>query len=161
MTGMMAEKVRKREARSRADCADPEAGFTFIEIMVAVMILFILIGFAGFTYVRYVGRAREVAAKNQIQIFSLALNAYYLDCGAYPTQEQGLEALWEKPVLEPVPAGWSGPYLDKAAPKDPWGRAYEYSFPGPNNLPFGIRSLGADGAEGGDAGDRDIRSWES
>ena len=136
-----------------------QAGFTFIEIMVAMMILVILIGVAGFTYVRYIARARVVGARNQIESFGIALNSYYLDTGRYPTAEQGLAALWEKPLLEPVPAGWSGPYLNKKVPVDPWGHPYEYTTPGPNGLPFAIRSLGADGAEGGEGNDADVVSW--
>jgi general secretion pathway protein G len=139
---------------------DRQAGFTFIEIMVAMMILLILIGAAGFTYIRYVSRARVVGAKNQIEAFSIALNAYYLDCGRYPTAEQGLKALWEKPVLEPVPSQWSGPYLNKEVPQDPWGRPYEYQNPGPSGLPFALRSLGGDGAEGGEGNDQDVLSWK-
>ena len=136
-----------------------QAGFTFIEIMVAMIILMILIGAAGFGYIRYVARARVVAARNQIEILSVALNSYFLDSSRYPSSEQGLQALWEKPVLEPVPEVWEGPYLTKILPKDPWGRAYEYSTPGPHGLPFGIRSLGADGMEGGEGNDRDLNSW--
>jgi general secretion pathway protein G len=144
----------KREKR-----IDRQAGFTFIEIMVAMMILLILIGAAGFGYIRYVSRARVVAAKNQIETLSIALNSYFLDAGRYPTSAQGLQALWEKPVLEPVPSDWSGPYLTKAVPKDPWGHEYEYVVPGPSGLPFGIRSFGADGGEGGEGNDKDIVSW--
>jgi general secretion pathway protein G len=136
-----------------------QAGFTFIEIMVAMIILLILLGAAGFGYLRYVARARVVAAKNQIEIFSVALNSYYLDCGRYPSSEQGLATLWEKPVLEPVPAHWEGPYLTKEVPRDPWDKAYEYMTPGPHGLPFGIRSLGADGRQGGEGNDRDLVSW--
>ena len=139
---------------------DNQAGFTFIEIMVAMMILFILIGTAGFTYIRYVSKARVVAAKNQTQSFSIALNAYFLDCRRYPTTEQGLQALWEKPILEPVSKGWDGPYLNKRAPLDPWGKEYEYKVPGPHGLPFGIRSFGADGMEGGEGKDKDLCSWK-
>ena len=136
-----------------------QAGFTFIEIMVAMMILVILIGVAGFTYVRYIGRARVVGARNQIEILGIALNSYYLDNGRYPSAEQGLAALWEKPLLEPVPAQWSGPYLTRQLPVDPWGHPYEYAVPGPSGLPYAIRSLGADGAEGGEGSDADVVSW--
>ncbi len=139
---------------------DKQAGFTFIEIMVAMLILIILIGSAGFTYIRYVSRARVVAAKNQLENFSIALNSYFLDCDRYPTGDQGLQALWEKPVLEPVPDGWNGPYLNKKVPKDPWGNEYEYKSPGPYGLPFGIRSFGSDGMEGGEGNDKDVVSWE-
>lgn len=139
---------------------DKQAGFTFIEIMAAMMILVILIGTAGFTYVRYVSTARVVAAKNQIENISIALNSYILDCSRYPTTDQGLQALWEKPVLAPVPDRWKGPYLNKKVPEDPWGNEYEYKSPGPYGLPFGIRSLGADSMEGGQGNDRDLSSWE-
>jgi general secretion pathway protein G len=139
---------------------DKQAGFTFIEIMVAMMILGILIGTAAFTYIRYVSKAKVVAAMNQAQSFSIALNSYFLDCGRYPTTEQGLQALWEKPILEPVPKGWDGPYLNKKIPVDPWDKEYEYKVPGPHGLPFGIRSFGADRMEGGEGKDKDLCSWE-
>jgi general secretion pathway protein G len=129
--------------------------------MVAMLILFILIGSAGFAYIRYVSKARVVAATDQIERFSIALNAYFLDCGRFPSSEQGLDALWEKPVMEPVPKGWQGPYLTKPVPSDPWDNPYEYQAPGPHDLPFGIRSFGADGAEGGEGNDSDIASWEN
>lgn len=109
---------------------------------------------------RYVDRARQVTARSQIETFSLALQAYAIDCRRYPTQEQGLQALWQKPILEPVPSGWSGPYVEKSIPADPWGNAYEYLVPGPEGLPFGIRSFGADGREGGEGNDRDVSSWQ-
>lgn len=146
--------MKKRKKRK-------DEGFTFIEIMVAMMILLTLIGAAGFAYMRYIGRARVTAAANQIQTFELALNAYYLDCQRYPTAEQGLDALWSKPILEPVPSGWTGPYLTKPVPPDPWQNPYEYRNPGPSGLPFGIRSLGADGLLGGEGNDEDISSWEN
>jgi len=137
-----------------------QGGFTFIEILVAMMILFILISIAGFAYFKYIGKAKIIATKNQIQILSLALDSYYLDCNQYPTTEQGLEALWEKPILEPVPKGWNGPYIKKKIERDSWGNKYEYIAPGPNGLPFGIRSFGADGMEGGEGNNADIKSWE-
>ena len=138
-----------------------QEGFTFIEIMVAMVILLILISAAGFAYFRYVSRARLVAARNQIETISIALGSYFLDCDLYPTADQGLDALWEKPTLEPVPKKWTGPYLDKKLPLDPWGNEYEYRSPGPHGLPYGIRSFGADGIEGGDGNNQDIVSWES
>jgi general secretion pathway protein G len=109
---------------------------------------------------RYLDRARQVTARSQVETFSLALQAYAIDCKQYPTQEQGLEALWAKPILEPVPTGWAGPYLDKKVPLDPWGHAYEYTTPGPHGLLFGLRSLGSDGAEGGEGNAKDVSSWE-
>jgi general secretion pathway protein G len=136
--------------------SDREAGFTLIEIMVASIVLLILISVAGFMVTRNVGKARTVSAKNQIEIYGMALSAYFLDCGVYPSEEQGLDSLWERPILEPVPEGWAGPYIDKPVPADPWNNPYEYTNPGPHGLPFGVRSLGDDGAEG----DGDIASWK-
>ncbi len=146
--------MKKKQRRS-------DEGFTFIEIMVAMIILLTLISAAGFGYMRYISRARITAAKNQIQTFELALNAYYLDCDRFPTAEQGLESLWAKPMLEPVPSGWNGPYLTKEVPMDPWENPYEYQNPGPQGLPFSIVSLGADGLHGGDGNDKDLSSWEN
>ena len=77
----------------------------------------------------------------------------------YPTAEQGLGALWEAPLLEPVPSDWNGPYIERNVAPDPWDRAYDYEQPGPNGLPFGIQSLGADGLPGGSGSDADITSW--
>lgn len=140
--------------------ADREAGFTFIETLIVIGIILILTASVGFMAVRYLDKARYVAAKSQIESYSLALDAYYLDCGRYPTADQGLAALWEKPVMEPLPKGWNGPYVNKPVAADPWGNAYEYSVPGPNGLPYGVRALGADGMEGGEGNDRDASSWE-
>jgi general secretion pathway protein G len=109
---------------------------------------------------RYIGKSRQVTAKTQIETVSLALNAYAQDCLQYPTVEQGLVALWTKPSQEPVPAAWDGPYVTKKISTDPWGHPYEYTLPGPNGLPFGVRSLGADGREGGEGNDKDLSSWE-
>ncbi len=136
-----------------------EEGFTLIEIMVASMILLIISSGAGFVVTRNIGKAKTVSVKNQIQIFSMALNSYFIDCGMYPTKDQGLNALWGKPSNSPVPEDWDGPYVDKQIPNDPWGHPYEYDSPGPSGLPFGLRSLGADGVEGGEGGDRDVVSW--
>ncbi len=109
---------------------------------------------------KYIDRAKEVAARSQIETYALALDSLYLDSGAYPTEEQGLSALWQKPSAPPEMPGWKGPYTNKPVGPDPWGRAYEYSCPGQNGLPFGIRSLGADGREGGEGANADIASWE-
>jgi len=146
--------------RRKTDRDDPEGGWTFIETIVVIGIILILTSSVGFMAFRYLEKAKTVSARSQIETFALALDAYYLDCGRYPSAEQGLSALWEKPVLEPAPAAWNGPYLNKKIPADPWGGSYEYTAPGQNGLPFGIRSLGADGREGGEGNDADVASWE-
>jgi general secretion pathway protein G len=137
-----------------------DKGFTFIETVVTLGIILIMTAGVGFTAIRYIESARLASCKNQIETFRLALQSYYLQCGAFPTQAQGLAALWEKPVIAPVPPLWNGPYLDRQVPKDPWGRGYIYKNPGDKNLPWTIMSYGADGQEGGEGQNEDILSWQ-
>jgi general secretion pathway protein G len=135
-----------------------EDGFTFIETIIVMGIILILSSSVGFMAVKYLDKAKIVSAKSQIEAFSLALDSFFLDCGKYPAEDQGLEALWTKPSAGAE--GWSGPYVAKPIPKDSWGNEYEYIVPGSNGLPYGIRSFGFDGAEGGTDKDADITSWE-
>ena len=123
-------------------------------------IILILTTTVGFVAINSLEKARVAAAKTQIESFSTALEAYYIDCGNYPTVEQGLSALRRKPETSAVSDNWSGPYLYKDAPKDPWGFDYEYLTPAPDGSPYGIRSFGADGIEGGEGKCSDITSWE-
>lgn len=88
-----------------------------------------------------------------------ALDAYRLDTGRYPTTEQGLATLWEKPAAEGDAAKWRGPYMKKKVDKDPWGNAYVYRAPGTKGE-YELSSLGADGKEGGTDEDADVNSWE-
>ena len=136
-----------------------EDGWTFVETLIVISIVLILTSTVGFMAFRYVGKAKIVAAKTQIENLSMALDTYFMDNMRYPIEEQGLASLWEKPILEPVPKNWDGPYLKKNLTKDPWENDYEYIVPGPNGLPYGISSLGADGNPGGEGDDRDINSW--
>lgn len=136
-------------------------GFSFIELMVVVIILGIL---AGMIVPRYMGRtddAKIVKDRMDISAIETSLKLYRLDNGFYPTTEQGLRALIEQPTTEPVPVKWSeNGYLDKrTVPKDPWGREYLYLCPGVNG-DYDILSYGADGAPGGEGKDQDIKSWE-
>ena len=137
-----------------------EGGWTFIESIIVIAIVIILTGSAGIAGIRYVDRARVSATMSEISSLGLALDSYYLDNGAYPTQEQGLEALWSAPSLPPVPEAWAGPYVSKDDFTDSWDRDYLYAVPGPEGLPYSIRSLGADDQEGGEGKDADILSWE-
>jgi len=157
---------RGSEASAPSIIRDPvgianDGGWTFIETLIVIGIILILTATVGFMGFRYLDKAKTVSARSQIETFSLALEAYYLDCASYPSQDQGLSALWQKPSAEPVPPGWRGPYIGKPVPKDPWGNDYEYTVPGPNGPPFGIRSFGADGREGGEGNDQDQSSWEN
>lgn len=150
-----------RVARSRCGTAcGNDAGWTFVETLVVIAIVLILTSSVGFMAFRYVDKARVVAARDQVENLVMALDTYYMDCGIYPTAEQGLGALWEKPVLDPVRAGWNGPYLTKRPGVDPWGHPYRYEVPGPNGLPFAVLSYGADGSPDGERSDADIASWK-
>lgn len=135
-----------------------QRGWTFMEVLIVIGIVIILSSFVGFMAFKYIDQARQAASKSQIEIFSLALQSYYLNCRAYPATDEGLKALREKPAS--APDGWNGPYIDKAVPKDPWGRDYQYSSPGPDGNPFLILSWGADGKEGGEGADKDIKSTD-
>ena len=136
-----------------------DEGWTFMETLIVIAIVLILTSIVGFTGIQYLDRSRTAAARSQVDSFLLALESYYIDCGRYPTEEQGLEALWRKPSIEPVSPNWSGPYIYRRTPDDPWGNQYEYNIPGPEGLPFSIRSFGADGREGGEGKNADINSW--
>jgi len=149
--------MKKHNAASRRKFGDE--GWTIMEILIVIAIVLILTSIVGFTGIQYLDRARKAAARSQIDSLALALESYYIDCGRYPTEEQGIEALWKKPTIEPVSPNWLGPYIYKNTPNDPWGNPYEYKTPGPDGLPFSIRSLGADGKEGGEDKNADINSW--
>lgn len=137
-----------------------DGGWTFMETLIVIAIILILTATVGFIAVSSLEKSRVAAAKTQIESFATALEAYYIDCGNYPTAEQGLSALRKKPETSPSSDSWGGPYLYKDAPKDPWGYEYEYTCPAPDGSPYGIRSFGADGTEGGDDRNADIKSWE-
>ena len=139
-----------------------EKGFSFIELMVVVVILGIL---AGMIVPRYMGRtdeAKTVKARIDISAIGTSLKLYRLDNGTYPTTEQGLAALVAKPATDPVPAHWNPKgYLEKGKePKDPWGRPYVYLSPGMHGE-YDLISYGADGAPGGEGKDLDVTSWEN
>ena len=120
-------------------------GFTLIEILVVVSILAILGALIVPKIMDRPNEARVVAAKQDIGTLVAALKLYKLDNGRYPTTEQGLKALLEKPTSEPVPANCkTGGYLEKA-PKDPWGHEYQYSKQGSE---YTVASAGPDGSFG-------------
>lgn len=135
-----------------------QAGFTLIEIMVVVAILAIL----GATVVPLImdrpEEARVVKAKQDIGVLEQSLEMYRLDNFVYPTTDQSLQALVEKPTGEPEAPNWkSGGYVKKL-PKDPWGREYIYLSPGESG-DYDIISYGRDGVEGGEDFDADISNW--
>lgn len=136
----------------------PRSGFTLIEILVVVVVIAILATLVAPNVFQHVGTARATTARSQIEMFGAALDAYRLHTGRYPSTQEGLAALWTRPVT--APATWRGPYLRKSLPLDPWGNAYEYASPGEVNRDgYDLRSLGADSRRGGEGEDADVTSW--
>jgi general secretion pathway protein G len=136
-------------------------GFTLIELLVVILIIGLLAGLVGPRILGRVSDARTATARTQIEMLGLALDNYQLDNGSYPTTEQGLAALQEKPTRDPVPLDWHGPYLKKAIPNDPWSRPYQYASPGQHNpAGYDLWTLGRDGQPGGEGDDADVTSWK-
>jgi general secretion pathway protein G len=136
------------------------AGFTLIEILVVIIVIGLLAGLVGPRILGRVSEAKSATARTQIELIGVALDNYRLDNGAYPTTDQSLGALQEKPAREPIPINWRGPYLKKAIPQDPWGRAYSYSSPGEHNpTGYDLWTLGRDGQPGGEDDNADVTSW--
>jgi general secretion pathway protein G len=134
------------------------SGFTLLELVVVIIVLGLLAGIVAPQISGRLSEAKSTTAKTQIELLSVALDGYRLDNGSYPTSEQGLAALRERPTRAPVPANWRGPYLRKAVPLDPWGRPYIYRAPGERNPgAFDLESLGRDGKAGGEGEDADLR----
>jgi general secretion pathway protein G len=146
-------KTTSKETDMRA-----RAGFTLIEIMLVVVIIAILAAMVGPRLSGRTKSAKITAATAEIEAnITAALDLYELDNGQYPTTDQGLKALVQKPTSNPVPNNWNGPYLKKRqVPTDPWGNDYQYVSPGEKNEgDFDLFSLGPDGVESDD----DIVNW--
>lgn len=129
------------------------AGYSLVEMLVALAILALIAGIAGPKAISFLSRSKTKTAELQIQELGTALELYYLDIGRYPAESDGLKAL----VSAPSATGqWNGPYLENAASlNDPWDRPYLYRSPGLKGE-YDIYSLGRDGAKGGSGEDRDI-----
>ena len=134
-----------------------QSGFTLIEIMVVVIILGILIALVAPNVIGNIDKAQITAAKTEIRTLEGALKFYRIDQFAYPSTEQGLEALVTKPA-DPNIRNWNpGGYVDRL-PKDPWNRPYLYLSPGAQGE-IDVYTLGRDGQPGGDGIDADIGNW--
>jgi general secretion pathway protein G len=127
-----------------------------VELIVVVIIIGLLAGLVLPQFIRQEEKAKLRTTKAQIELFGTALDTFRLDVGRYPTSDEGLQALRQKPGgLE----RWDGPYLKKDLPLDPWSKPYAYRSPGEHG-PYEIVSYGADGTPGGEGDNRDITSWE-
>ena len=140
-----------------------QRGFTLIELMVVIVILGVL---AGLIIPKIMGRpeeARRMKARIQMESIETALKLYKLDNGAYPSTEQGLQALVQPPEVGELSRQWrQGGYLDKGkVPKDPWDNDYVYLAPGVNNpYDFDLVSYAADRQPGGEGDNTDVNNWE-
>jgi general secretion pathway protein G len=132
-------------------------GFTLLELLVVIAIIGLLASYVAPKYFVQVGKAEIKATRAQLDAFEKALGSYRLDTGHYPTTEQSLRALIERPANE---SKWAGPYLAKSLPVDPWGHAYIYRVPGDNGRDYVLMSFGKDGQAGGAGEDADVNAWD-
>jgi general secretion pathway protein G len=147
--GPAAEPCANRTRRRRA-------GFTLVELLVVLVILGLLAGLAVPQVLQYLAKAKSATATVVVQNIDSALDFFRLDMGRFPTQDEGLAALVERPGDA---ARWNGPYLkSQDMLEDPWGNPYHYQRPGEHGR-YDIFSLGADNQEGGEDEDRDIGNW--
>jgi general secretion pathway protein G len=130
-----------------------QSGFTLLELLVVIVIIGMLAAYVGPKYFSQLDKSEVTITRAQIDGFSRALDTFRLDVGRYPTTEEGLNALLNKPSNADR---WNGPYLKGAIPLDPWGHAYLYKAPGTKNPDFDITSYGKDGQPGGTGDAADI-----
>ena len=139
--------------------ARKQGGFTLIEIMVVVVILGILAALVVPQVMNRPDQAKVTVAKGDIKAISAALDMYKLDNYSYPSTQQGLDALVQKPSGNPQPKNWNRDGYLKRVPKDPWGNDYQYLSPGTRGQ-YDLYSFGADGKQGGSDLNADIGNWD-
>ncbi|WP_415355814.1 type II secretion system major pseudopilin GspG [Halioglobus sp. Uisw_031] len=140
------------EARNKLTA---QGGFTLMELLVVLAILGLLMSLVGPQVLNQLGGAKTKTTAIQIKDLEQSLEMYKLDVGRFPTTEQGLNALMQKPSGV---VGWNGPYLKSAVPLDPWKQEYNYKYPG-EHAEMDIYSYGQDGSEGGEGEDSDVVNW--
>jgi general secretion pathway protein G len=141
---------RKRQAPRRG-----RGGFTLIELLLVLVILSVLAAVVVPKFTRRSEQARITAARTDIANLEVALDAFEIDTGRFPTSQEGIGALVEEPSDV---TDWRGPYIKRGVPKDPWGNPYVYQYPGDHNEDgYDLYSFGPDGQRGGD----DIDNWSS
>lgn len=150
-------RLQRASVRSRRRLWALQRGFTLIEIMVVLVIIGVLAALIAPTVLDRAGDAKVTAARTDVNRLMQALKLYKLDNQQYPTTEQGLAALAQKPTTGPTPPNWKA-YVDKL-PNDPWGKPYQYLNPGVKGE-IDVFSFGADGQTGGEGHNADIGSWQ-
>lgn len=133
-----------------------ESGFTLVEMLVVITIIGLIMALVAPRVLNYLSESKTKAAKIQIESFGNALDLFYLDEGRYPSTQEGLAALVQRPADN---AAWNGPYLQTGnVPLDPWGNPYVYHAPGQHGR-YDIESFGSDGHPGGTGNASEITSW--
>jgi len=141
-------------------CRKGTSAFSLVQLLIIITVLVILAGVGAPRLLKQQEKGRRTQASNDIDELGLALDIYANNTGAYPSTEQGLKALWEKPIIAPIPSKWIGPYLDKPILEDPWGNGYVYIYPGRNNeFDYDLLSYGRDGFAGGEGDNEDTANW--
>lgn len=131
-------------------------GFTLLELLVVLVIIGLLAGYVGPKYFSQIGKSEVKATRAQLDALGKALDQYRIDSGHYPSTEQGLAALVERPANA---AKWDGPYLTKSVPPDPWGNPYVFTMPGEHG-DYDLLSYGKDGIPGGEGESAEITNWQ-
>lgn len=155
MIGSRWGRIRRRDGERRG-----EWGYSLLEVLIVLAIIAMIAAFVGPRLIAQLDRSKVTAARVQMRALSAALQTMRIDLGRYPSEAEGLDALVTRPGLDAdLGETWNGPYLDGAVPKDPWGRPFDYAPPADEGAPV-LRSLGADGREGGEGLAADIVSGD-
>jgi general secretion pathway protein G len=142
------------DAKERARAQAP--GFTLLELMVVLLILALLTAIAAPRVTQYLRKAKAQTAKIQVHALSAAVDSFHIDTGRFPSRDEGLKALMERPSDAPL---WDGPYLKTGDSLiDPWGHPYLYRVPGQHGE-YDIYTLGSDNREGGEGDAADVGNW--
>lgn len=137
-----------------------QKGFTLTEILIAIAIVAIMSTVVALNFLGETDKARLIRVKGDLSTLQSALNSYYSENGFFPTTDQGLNALVQKPTSEPVPGNYrNGGYVSGGSiVKDPWDSNYQYISPGQNG-DYDLFSMGADRRPGGEGKFQDIGTW--
>lgn len=150
--------VRMTPARPRSvpRARSAAQGFTLLEMIVVLVIIGLIMGLVGPRLFSQADKAKVQTAETQVKMLKGSLETMRLDIGRYPTQEEGLKLLVQRPSDSKLVQRWKGPYLEDGLPDDPWGNPYQYSPQPAGTYSFTLYSFGADGKDGGADYDADV-----